>query len=128
MGKTKEFLEDLFSKEKVSEIEFRGQCHDCRKEVSIVVKIDEDGKLTVTGGALWYTFKVFAKCDECFTKSPVLASYQPCEVYSRIVGYMRPVSQWNPGKKEEYKSRTPFSVKSEIEQYQKVIKNQIDKL
>mgnify|MGYP001268916552 CR=1 FL=1 len=128
MGKTKEFLEDLFSKEKVSEIEFRGKCHDCGREVSIVVSLDEEGTLNVSGGALWYTFKVFAKCESCFKKSPVLTDYQPCEVYSRIVGYMRPVSQWNPGKKEEYKSRTPFSVKSEIEQYQKVIKNQIDKL
>ena len=29
----------------------------------------------------------------------------PVEVYSRIVGYYRPVQQWNPGKKEEFKQR-----------------------
>ena len=28
-----------------------------------------------------------------------------CEVYSRVVGYLRPVSQWNKGKKEEFKHR-----------------------
>lgn len=28
-----------------------------------------------------------------------------CEVYSRCVGYMRPVSQWNDGKQEEFKMR-----------------------
>jgi ribonucleoside-triphosphate reductase len=28
-----------------------------------------------------------------------------CEVYSRIVGYLRPVEQWNNGKQEEYKLR-----------------------
>jgi len=28
-----------------------------------------------------------------------------CEVYSRVVGYLRPVSQWNDGKQEEYKIR-----------------------
>jgi len=28
-----------------------------------------------------------------------------CEVYSRVVGYLRPVSQWNDGKKEEFKIR-----------------------
>ena len=28
-----------------------------------------------------------------------------CEVYSRVVGYLRPVSQWNKGKKEEFKNR-----------------------
>ena len=28
-----------------------------------------------------------------------------CEVYSRIVGYFRPVQNWNIGKKEEFKQR-----------------------
>ena len=30
------------------------------------------------------------------------------EVYSRIVGYMRPVSQWNEGKREEFRDRRLF--------------------
>jgi len=29
----------------------------------------------------------------------------PVECYSRIVGYFRPVKQWNEGKKEEFKER-----------------------
>lgn len=33
---------------------------------------------------------------------------QPCEVYSRIVGYLRPVRQWNKGKQEEFKDRKTF--------------------
>src|ERR1035437_1391564 len=28
-----------------------------------------------------------------------------CEVYSRVVGYLRPVKQWNKGKQEEFDSR-----------------------
>jgi len=28
-----------------------------------------------------------------------------CEVYSRVVGYLRPLSNWNDGKKEEFKDR-----------------------
>ncbi len=28
-----------------------------------------------------------------------------CEVYSRIVGYHRPLDNWNDGKKEEFKAR-----------------------
>jgi ribonucleoside-triphosphate reductase (formate) len=32
-----------------------------------------------------------------------------CEVYSRIVGYHRPVQNWNRGKKEEFKMRQVFS-------------------
>lgn len=31
-----------------------------------------------------------------------------CEVYSRIVGYFRPVKQWNNGKQEEYADRVAF--------------------
>ncbi len=31
-----------------------------------------------------------------------------CEVYSRIVGYLRPVGQWNVGKKEEFKDRKTY--------------------
>lgn len=33
------------------------------------------------------------------------------EVYSRVVGYLRPVAQWNNGKKEEFKERTTFSIR-----------------
>jgi ribonucleoside-triphosphate reductase len=31
-----------------------------------------------------------------------------CEVYSRIVGYIRPVKNWNPGKKAEFRDRALF--------------------
>ncbi|MGC8971835.1 MAG: ribonucleoside triphosphate reductase [bacterium] len=33
------------------------------------------------------------------------------EVYSRVVGYLRPVKQWNRGKQEEFKLRKTFSVR-----------------
>lgn len=31
-----------------------------------------------------------------------------CEVYSRVVGYHRPIKQWNYGKQEEFKDRVMF--------------------
>ncbi|MBM7624400.1 anaerobic ribonucleoside-triphosphate reductase [Sporohalobacter salinus] len=31
-----------------------------------------------------------------------------CEVYSRVVGFLTPVSHWNPGKKEEFKARKTY--------------------
>jgi len=31
------------------------------------------------------------------------------EVYSRIVGYLRPVKTWNDGKQQEFKERTPYT-------------------
>lgn len=33
---------------------------------------------------------------------------QKTEVYSRVVGFLRPVSQYNPGKKQEFKERATF--------------------
>lgn len=35
---------------------------------------------------------------------------QPTECYSRVCGYFRPVSNWNHGKKEEFKDRKTFNV------------------
>jgi ribonucleoside-triphosphate reductase len=40
------------------------------------------------------------KCPECGENT---------EVYSRIVGYLRPVATWNDGKKQEFKERTTYS-------------------
>lgn len=31
-----------------------------------------------------------------------------CEVWSRIVGYLRPVDQWNDGKRTEFQDRQTF--------------------
>jgi len=46
-------------------------------------------------------------CPKCTIK-------QPCEVYSRIVGYYRPVQQWNLGKQQEFKQRKEFKIKETI--------------
>ncbi|MCX6083381.1 MAG: hypothetical protein NT102_00230 [Caldiserica bacterium] len=35
------------------------------------------------------------------------------EVYSRVVGYLRPVSQWNKGKKAEWADRICFEAKTQ---------------
>ena len=32
----------------------------------------------------------------------------PCDVYSRIVGYMTPTNRWNDGKKQEFADRVTF--------------------
>ena len=33
---------------------------------------------------------------------------QPCEVYSRVVGYLSPVQRWNDGKQAEYDERKTY--------------------
>ena len=49
------------------------------------------------------------KCDKCDS---------PTEIYSRIVGYIRPVQQWNAGKAAEFSDRKTykFALKKEPEQ------------
>lgn len=42
-------------------------------------------------------------CPECGAET---------EVYSRVVGYLRPVTQWNKGKREEFKKRKTFVVET----------------
>ena len=37
-----------------------------------------------------------------------------CEVYSRVVGYFRPVKNWNEGKQSEYKERLTFELKDSL--------------
>jgi ribonucleoside-triphosphate reductase (formate) len=39
----------------------------------------------------------------------------PCEVYSRIVGYLRPVQNWNDGKRQEFRDRRVYAQPTEEE-------------
>lgn len=43
------------------------------------------------------------------------------EVYSRIVGYIRPVQQWNTGKKAEWTDRTTYKMQSKRKEDETVI-------
>lgn len=76
-------------------------CWDCKKKL--------------TEGEEFLVYKVgkkdFIKCKKCHKKDNFLRNFQPCEVYSRIVGYIRPIEQWNKGKKSEWKDRKPFKNK-----------------
>jgi len=82
-------------------------CHDCGK------KIELEGEEIKNGVFLTYDnngekIHVF-KCTDCYDGNKSLTSFQPCEVYSRVVGYIRPVQQWHKGKKQEYDERKVFS-------------------
>lgn len=34
-----------------------------------------------------------------------------CEIFSRVVGYIRPIFQWNDAKQEEFKDRKTYKLK-----------------
>lgn len=81
-------------------------CHDCKREIKII-----DNQIT-NGVELVYKDNgekiAILKCKECYEKNPALTNYKECEVYSRVVGYLRPVQQWHTGKKQEFKDRQNF--------------------
>lgn len=58
------------------------------------------------------------KCAQCGSDT---------EVYSRVVGYLRPVAQWNNGKKEEFGQRKTFKVEKAVPRHEG-IKNQMFKV
>jgi ribonucleoside-triphosphate reductase len=49
-----------------------------------------------------YMSGIVEKCPKC---------QKACEVYSRVVGYYRPVSNWNAGKQEEFRQRKTYAMK-----------------
>lgn len=89
-------------------------CHDCKKELE---KGDEFVLYEVVSDK-------FIKCKACYEKDPVLKNFQRAEVYSRVVGYIRPVQQWNKGKQAEFGDRQEFDVncKPAKKEVKKIIK------
>ena len=104
--------------ETTSRIEYEGKCHDCGKGVKVRISRDDKRAIVIEGGAVYNpvindTKQLFFKCDNCFAKDNTLRKWRQIDVYSRVVGYIRPVSGWNKGKIEEFKQRKNFAVREE---------------
>jgi hypothetical protein len=108
-GKKQIFQEEKDAIESLNKKEAR--CFDCDCEISLNEEEIENGSLLAydDGGEEILVFK----CSDCFSKNEGLAEYKECEVYSRIVGYLRPVNQWNDGKKREYQERKEYNISEE---------------
>jgi hypothetical protein len=49
------------------------------------------------------------------------------EIWSRIVGYIRPVQQWNKAKQEEFKDRKVYkNTKNILKEYKEAIKELVE--
>jgi hypothetical protein len=106
-------LDDLKTDIAKGNMHYRGPCHDCGASVFVEATLIEDGSIEISGGAVYkkkrgHDVRYFFKCDSCYKEDKTLRNWEECEVYSRVVGYLRPVSQYNIGKKEEYKMRKEF--------------------
>ncbi len=78
-------------------------CHDCGKAIE-----NNEEYMPYKVGSELYT-----KCKACHQKDSVLRNFQQTEVYSRVVGYIRPVTQWNKGKQAEFNDRSEFVVEQQ---------------
>ncbi len=65
-------------------------CPKCNKETELMVDGAND---------YWYV------CHPCKWMA------RKCEVYSRVVGYLRPTDGWNRGKQEEFAERKTYKIK-----------------
>ena len=46
-----------------------------------------------------------------------------CKVFSRVVGYYRPVQTWNDGKREEFKDRLEYAEKKSLKHVESMTKS-----
>ena len=86
-------------------------CRDCSKQITINSNQELENAVSLVYDNAGEKINIL-KCSDCYAKSPALTNFQPCEVYSRVVGYIRPVQQWHKGKKQEYGERVEFKVAS----------------
>jgi anaerobic ribonucleoside-triphosphate reductase len=83
---------------------FLGEKPEPAKLKTFIKKVFENYKLPYI--SITPTFSICIECGYIegeHNQCPQCGS--ECEVYSRVVGYLRPVSNWNEGKKEEFKER-----------------------
>lgn len=112
---TKEQARKMLKDFDVGCLDFKGTCHDCKKEMIVsIIKDDSEDGFYVEGGAVYQKNEVYKpeeialKCHECFDADRTLRN--ECEVFSRVVGYYRPVKGYNPGKSAEFKDRKMFKL------------------
>lgn len=102
-------LQSMYTGGTVQHLFIGERIHDISALKSLIKKICQDYKLPYF--SITPTFSVCPNCGyqpgelhEC----PTCGDH--CEVYSRVVGYLRPVKQWNKGKQAEYNKRKTLAV------------------
>jgi len=89
---------------------FIGERVECVETVkNLIRKICTNYKMPYV--SLTPTFSVCSSCGYLTGEIKVCPSCgRQCEIYSRVVGYLRPVRQWNEGKREEFRLRKMLEV------------------
>lgn len=81
------------------------RCYARTKRLSVDVH-----NISITSLLLFYIYKM----SDSFEKNGKRINRVPCQVYTRVMWYLRPVSHYNLGKKSEFYSRKYFSNEKSI--------------
>jgi hypothetical protein len=112
MSKTLEFIKGLLKESQVNCIEVKGKCQKCKCAVELLVFAGED-EISGNGGIIVgdsYGSKPQFKCTKCLGEDNGMISPTKCEVFTRVCGYLRPVDNFNKGKKAEFRERVNYEV------------------
>ncbi len=110
MSETSEYIKQLFKEAKTECIELSGKCQCCDIPVTISIFLSEMEPYGNGGFAYRSPGPPVFKCYKCLERDNNVIHPQRCEVFSRVVGYLRPVQHYNLGKKEEFKTRINYKL------------------
>ena len=109
-SETIKFIEQLFKESGKPCIDIFGKCQSCKKEVNITI-FKKGLEIFGNGGMIKGNNDVpLFKCSECLERDGGMISRTRPEVFSRVCGYLRPVQNFNPGKKAEWAVRKNYDV------------------
>ena len=77
------------------------KCPKCNDFLDEMELSQQDAEKAKEPAGKWYV------CHKCKFASPA------CEVWSRVVGYLRPIDAWNKGKQAEFDMRKEYKLKME---------------
>jgi anaerobic ribonucleoside-triphosphate reductase len=84
-------------------------CMDCGIDFVLDVERISESEIKINNGAIGVKKKdCLFKCSNCFEEIPSFG--EKTEVYSRVVGYLRPICQWNEAKRNEFTLRKEFII------------------
>ena len=94
------------------------ECDHCGEEfIAILTRVSET-ELEISGAVIGvrkaesnFSDRYVFRCPGCYESDQNFGT--ECDIYSRVVGFYRPVKYWNKGKQAEYKERIVYDMPKE---------------
>lgn len=116
MSDTERYLLDLMDEKGDDHINLVSTCQHCGGDIALMVDRDGIDGLKVRGNChvRYYpqVSRLVGLCVDCEMAGVTLGC--PCETFSRVTGYLRPIKNYNPGKKAEFRMRKTFDMDAAI--------------